>query len=117
MPITLSYAEIMEINVQEEITCKRQNKQLPVQQIYSQAIIQNVTDTKSELSISSRLTSFQKLAMPIHFRPFVPSFVFAVLLIPSLNDLSDYFLVCQFGGGSYCLNIDKGRDTVPLMAR
>ena len=34
MPITLSYAEIMEINVQEEITCKRQNKQLPVQQIY-----------------------------------------------------------------------------------
>ena len=50
MPITLPYAEIMEINVQEEITCKRQNKQLPLQQIYiSQAIIQNVTETKSEL--------------------------------------------------------------------
>ena len=34
LPITLSYAEIMEINVQEETTCKRQNKQLPLQQIY-----------------------------------------------------------------------------------
>ena len=55
--------------------------------------------------------------MPIPFCPFVPSFVFAVLLIPSLNVLSDYFLVCQFGGGSYCLNIDKIPDTAPLMAR
>ena len=35
MPITLPYAEIMEINAQEEITWKQQNKQLPVQQIYS----------------------------------------------------------------------------------
>ena len=42
----------------------------------------------------------------------MPSFVFAKLLIPSLNVLSDYFLVCQFGGSSYCLNIDKSRDTV-----
>ena len=41
----------------------------------------------------------------------MPSFVFAKLLIPSLNVLSDYFLVCQFGGSSYCLNIDKSRDT------
>ena len=49
MPITLPYAEIMEINVQEEITSKRQNKQLSVQQIYFPTIIQNVTDTKSEL--------------------------------------------------------------------
>ena len=55
--------------------------------------------------------------MPIPFCPFVPSFVFAVLLIPSLNVLSDYFLVCQFGGGSYCLNINKIPDTAPLMAR
>ena len=39
------------------------------------------------------------------------------LLIPSLNVSSDYFLVCQFGGGSYCLNVDKSRDTAPLMAR
>ena len=83
----------------------------------SQAIIQNVTDTKSELSKPSRLTSFQKHTMSSRFCPFVPFFVFAVLLIPSLNVLSDYFLVCQFGGGSYCLNIDKSRDTAPLMAR
>ena len=47
----------------------------------------------------------------------MPSSVFAVLLIPSLNVLSDYFLVCQFGGGSYGLNVDKSRDTAPLMAR
>ena len=43
------------------------------------------------------------------------SFVFAVLLIPFLNVLSDYFLVFQFGGGSYGLNVDKSRDTAPLM--
>ena len=55
--------------------------------------------------------------MPIPFRPFSPSFVFAVLLIPSLNVLSDLFLVCQLGGGSYGLNVDKSRDTAPLMAR
>ena len=47
----------------------------------------------------------------------MPSFEFAVLLIPSLNVLSDYFFVCQFGGGSYGLNVDKNRDTAPLMAR
>ena len=47
----------------------------------------------------------------------MPSFEFAVLLIPSLNVLSDLFLVCQFGGGSYGLNVDKSRDTAPLMAR
>ena len=51
------------------------------------------------------------------FSPFMPSFVFAVLLTPSLNVLSDYFLVCQFGGSYCCLNIDKSRDTAPLMAR
>ena len=117
MPITLPYAEIMEIKVQEEITCKRQNKQLPLQQYISQAIIQNVTDTKTEFWKTNRLTSFQKLTKFSRFCPFVSSFVFAVLLIPSLNVLSDYFLVCQFGGGSYCLNIDKSRDTAPLMAR
>ena len=117
MPITLPYAEIMEINVQEEITCKRQNNNFLFNKYISQAIIQNVTDTKTELWKTSRLTSFQKLAMPIPFCPFSPSFVFAVLLIPSLNVLSDHFLVCQFGGGSYGLNVDKSRDTAPLMAR
>ena len=35
----------------------------------------------------------------------------------ALSVLSHYFLVCQFRGGSYCLNIDKIPDTVPLMAR
>ena len=117
MPITLPYAEIMEINVQEETTCKRQNKQLPLQQYIFQATIQNVTDTKGEFWKTNRLTSFQKLTMSSRFCPLVPSFVFAVLLIPSLNVLSDYFFVCQFGGGSYGLNVDKSRDTAPLMAR
>ena len=55
--------------------------------------------------------------MSSRFCPFVPFFVFAVLLIPSLNVLSDYFLVSQFGGGSYSLNIYKSRDISPLMAR
>ena len=35
----------------------------------------------------------QKLTMSSRFCPFVPSFAFAVLLIPSLNVLSDYFLI------------------------
>ena len=117
MPITLSYAEIMEINVQEEITCKRQNNNFLSNKYISQAIIQNVTDTKSELWKTSRLTSFQTLTISSRFGPFMSSFVFAVLLIPFLNVLSDYFLVCQFGGGSYGLNVDKSRDTAPLMAR
>ena len=82
----------------------------------SQTIIQNVTDTKSELWKTSRPTSFQTLTICSRFCPFVPSFVFAVLLIPYLNVLSDYFLVCQVGGGSYCLNVDKIRDTSPIMA-
>ena len=94
MPSTLPYAEIMEINVQEEITCKRQNNNFLYNKYISQAIIQNITDTKSELRKTSRLTSFQTLTMSSRFCPFMPSFVFAVLLIPSLNILSDYFLVC-----------------------
>ena len=94
MPITLPYAEIMEINVQEEITCKRQNNNFLYNKYISQAIIQNITDTKSELRKTSRLTSFQTLTSPSRFCPFMPSFAFSVLLIPSLNVLSDYFLVC-----------------------
>ena len=58
MPITLSYAEIMEINVQEEITGKRQNNNFLSNKYISQPIIQNVTDTKSELWKTSKLTSF-----------------------------------------------------------
>ena len=106
----------MEINVQDEIVNRKITASCPNKYIF-QTIIQNVTNTKSELWKTNRLTSFQKLPMPIPFCLFVPSFIFAVLLIPSLNVLSDYFLVCQFGGGFYCLNIDKTPDTAPLMAR
>ena len=110
-----------EINVQEEITCKRQNNSFMSNKYISQAIIQNVTNTKSELCktirLTSQLISFQKLTMCIRFCPFVPSFVFAVLLIPSLNVLSDYFFVCHFGGSCHCLNFDKTRDAAVLTAR
>ena len=87
----------MEINFQEEITCKRQNNSFLSNKYTCQAIIQNVTNTKSELCktirLTSQLTSFQKLTMSSRFCPFVPSFAFTVLLIPSLNVLSDYFLI------------------------
>ena len=107
----------MEISVWEEITCKRQNNSFLFNNCTSQTIIQNVINTKTEFWRTIMLTSFQKLTMSSRFCPFVPSFVFAVLLIPSLNFLSDYFLVCQVGGSSYCLKFDKSRDTAPLMTR
>ena len=46
--------------------------------------------------------------------PSMPSFVSAVLFIPSFNVLSCYFWFSQFGGCSYCLNFDKFWDTAPL---
>ena len=107
MPVTL-FCALWKLNHKITASCPTKYT--------SQAIRQNVTNTKRELWNTNRLKSFQKLAKPIPFCPFVPSFVFAVLLIPSLNVLSDYFLVCQFGGGSHCLNVDKSRDTAPLMA-
>ena len=50
------------------------------------------------VSKTVRLRSLQKPAIFIRFnllpvRPSVPTFVFAVLLIPSFNILSDYFYV------------------------
>ena len=43
-------------------------------------------------------------------------FVFAVLVIPSVNVMSDQFLGCtQFFGSSLCLNFNKCPDTSPLM--
>ena len=88
----------MEINVQEKITCKRQKTASCPTNIFPMLLhIQNVTNTKSELwktiRLTSQLTSFQKLTMSSRFCPFVPSFAFTVLLIPSLNVLSDYFLI------------------------
>ena len=107
----------MEINVQDEIVNDRITASYPTN-ILSKLLYKALQTLKMNFEkLIYRLTSFQKLAMPIPFCPFVPSFVFAVLLIPSLNVLSDYFLVCQFRGGSYCLNTDKIRDTAPLMAR
>ena len=49
----------MEINFKEEITCKQQNSFLS-NKYTSQAIIQNVTNTKSEHWKIVRLTSFQE---------------------------------------------------------
>ena len=72
-----------EINVQEEITCKRQNNSFLSNKYTSQAIIQNVTNTKSELCktirLTSQLTSFQNSqCLPVF--EIVPSFAFAVIL-------------------------------------
>ena len=118
MPITLPCAEIMKIflTFRKKLLVNDKTNSFLSNKYISIAIIQTVTDTKSELWKTSGLTRFQTLTICSCFCPFVPSFVFAVLLIPSLNVLSDYFLVCQVGGGSYCLNVDKSRHTSPLMA-
>ena len=48
----------------------------------------------------------------------MPSFVFAILFIPSLHVLSGYFLCfTQFGASFYSQNVDKFCDTAPLIAR
>ena len=45
--------------------------------------------------------------------PSVPSLIFAVLFIPSLNFVSGYFYsFTQFGGSYHCFNFDKFRDTL-----
>ena len=45
----------------------------------------------------------------------MPTFVFAMLLIPPFNYLSNYFLCfTQFGGSSYRYNCDKIWPTAPL---
>ena len=95
---------------------KRQNNSFLSNKYTFQGIIQNFTNTKSELWKTIRLTrQLTSLTMSTRFCPFVPSFVFAVLLIPSLNVLSDFFFSIWWR--FLCLNIDKSRDTAPLMAR
>ena len=48
----------------------------------------------------------------------MPSFVFAILFIPSLHVLRGYFLCfTQFGGSFYSQNVDNFRDTAPLITR
>ena len=62
------------------------------------SIISNVTNNTNEHWKTVRLTSFQNPTTEIRFNllhvcPFVPTFVFAVLLLPSFNVLSGYFFV------------------------
>ena len=46
MPITLPYAEIMEINVQEEITCKRQNNNFLSNNIFPKLLYKTLQTPK-----------------------------------------------------------------------
>ena len=70
-----------------------------------------------------RLTSYQKTKNGIHFNPSqvcpsVPSFVLALLFIPSFHVLRGYFLCfTQFGGSFYSQNVDKFCDAAPLITR
>ena len=70
-----------------------------------------------------RLTSYLKTKNEIHFNPSqvcpcVPSFVPALLFIPSFHVLRGYFLCfTPFGGSFYSQNVDKIRDTAPLITR
>ena len=80
--VIANYASLctMELNVNKEITCKRQNH----------SFFSN--------KYTVRLISFQKPTISVRFNllqvcPSVPTFVFAVLLLPSFNVLSGYFFV------------------------
>ena len=70
-----------------------------------------------------RLKGYQKTKNGFHFNPSqvclsVPSFVLALLFIPSFHVLRGYFLCfTQFGGSFYSQNVDKIRDTAPLITR
>ena len=107
MPITLPYA-LWKLTMRKKMTCKRQNSSFLSNKYTFQAIIHNVTNTKSELWKTVRLTSFKKLPIPILFCPFVPSFVLNVLLMYSLLKCFERLLLLllllfkQFGASSYC---------------
>ena len=70
-----------------------------------------------------RLKGYQKTKNGCHFYPSqvclsVPSFVLALLFIPSFHVLRGYFLCfTQFGGSFYSQNVDKFCDTAPLITR
>ena len=70
----------------------------PTKLIYIPSFLSNITINKNELWKTVRVTSFQKHNFNISFNllqvcPSVHTFVFAVLLIPLCNVLSDYFQV------------------------
>ena len=79
------------------------------------SIISNVTNNKTELLKTVRLTSFQKLLSNLlQVCPSVPPVVLAVLVIPSFHVLRSYFCFTQFGDRSFILNFEKLLDTAPL---
>ena len=77
------------------------------------SIISNVTNNKTDLLKTVRLTSFQTPLIVIRFNllqvcPSVPPFVLAVLIIPSFHVLRSYFCFTQFGDSSliFCCNLE-----------
>ena len=108
----------MELNFNEEITSEQQNQSFLFNKYTSQA--SNVTNDKNEVWKTVSLTRFQKPTIWIRHNllqvcPSEPTFVFAVLLIPSFNIFEGLFLCfTQSCGSSYSQNFDKIRDTAPL---
>ena len=100
----------MELNFKEQITSKQPSQSFP-------SIISNVTNDKNEVWKTVSQTRFQKPSIWIRHNllqvcPSVPTFVFAVLLIPPFNVFERWFLCfTQSCGSSYCQNFDKIRDT------
>ena len=98
----------MELNFNEEIACKRQNHSF-LSYKYTSLALQQTLQTKKKRTLKIvRLTS-QKPTISIRFYLLqvylsVPIFLYVVLLVPSINVLSDYFCSTQFGVSSYWLN-------------
>ena len=96
----------MELNFKEQITSKQPSQSFP-------SIISNVTNDKNEVWKTVSRTRFQKPTIWIRHNllqvcPSVPTFVFAVLLIPPFNVFERLFLCfTQSGSSSYCQNFNK----------
>jgi len=82
----------MELNVSEQITCKRQNHRFVTNKYVSRALYLNLQTTETNFEKTVQPNSFSKTVIAIRvnllqFGPSVPSFVFAVLFKPFVNVL------------------------------
>ena len=86
----------MELNLDKEITCERQNQSFLFNKYTSKALHQTLQTKKVNLEKCVGLTSFKKPTTAIRFNllevyPSVAAFVFVVSFIPSFNVFSSYF--------------------------
>ena len=103
----------MELNLNKEITCKRQNQSFLFNKYTSKALYQTLQTTKMNFLKTHNCNPLFNL---LEVCPSVPPFVFAVLFLPSFNVLSCYFCVLLNLEAVPRVRIfDNIRDTAPLI--